>query len=204
VARAAVTAPIDSIEDFLEKMTSTITPQLSAIVVNYNAGALLRSCVDSLLHCPMEVEVIVIDNASKDGSLSAVQNLPCVQVISNTQNRGFAAACNQGIEVAKADNLLFLNPDCTFVPGTLAELLLHLRADPKAGMAGGLLVNPDGTEQGGGGVPCPRRGGLLCGRSGYPNFLTAGRSCFLIFICIGSPCRMARLKLKRFPAPACW
>lgn len=159
MARAAVTAPIDSIEDFLEKMTSTITPQLSAIVVNYNAGALLRSCVDSLLHCPMEVEVIVIDNASKDGSLNAVQNLPCVQVISNTQNRGFAAACNQGIEVAKADNLLFLNPDCTFVPGTLAELLLHLRADPKVGMAGGLLVNPDGTEQGGGrrAVPTPWR-----------------------------------------------
>jgi len=144
-------------------MTSTIaptvTPQISAIVVNYNAGVMLRLCIDSLSNCPLNVEVIVIDNASKDGSLNAVQNMPDVQVISNVQNRGFAAACNQGVAVAKADNLLFLNPDCTFVPGTLSELLLHLRADPKAGMAGGLLVNPDGTEQGGGrrAVPTPWR-----------------------------------------------
>ncbi|MDO9451025.1 MAG: glycosyltransferase family 2 protein [Rugosibacter sp.] len=142
-------------------MTTAINtaPQISAIVVNYNAGALLRSCIDSLLACPLNVEVIVVDNASQDGSLGAVQSLPNVRLISNAQNLGFAAACNQGIAVAKADNLLFLNPDCTFELGTLVELLTHLHADAPTGMVGGLLVNPDGTEQGGGrrAIPTPWR-----------------------------------------------
>lgn len=134
-------------------------PQISAIVVNYNAGPLLRTCIDSLLACPVEIEVIVVDNASRDRSLNALHDMPKVQVIKNTENRGFAAACNQGVVVGKADNLLFLNPDCSFSPGALKEILMHLRADPKAGMAGGLLVNSDGTEQAGGrrAVPTPWR-----------------------------------------------
>ena len=140
-------------------MTPTQKPLISAIVVNYNVGALLHSCIDSLLACPLDVEVIVIDNASTDDSLDAVRSMPRVQVVGNARNRGFAAACNQGIALAKADNLLFLNPDCVFVPGTLAELLRPLRADVRAGMAGGLLVNPDGSEQGGArrAVPTPWR-----------------------------------------------
>jgi GT2 family glycosyltransferase len=127
-----------------------MTAQISAIVVNYNAGGFLRICVDSLLNCPLDVEVIVVDNASTDASLNTLQGLARVRVIRNPQNRGFAAACNQGIVVSKADNLLFLNPDCSFTPRTLKELLAHLRADEKVGMVGGLLVNPDGTEQPGG------------------------------------------------------
>lgn len=159
MAGAAVTAPFNSSKNFLEIMTPTQTPAISAIVVNYNAGVLLRSCIDSLLACPLAVEVIVIDNASTDGSLDAVRAMPRVQVVGNARNRGFAAACNQGVALAKADNLLFLNPDCTFTPGTLTELLRHLRADAQAGMAGGLLMDPDGSEQGGGrrAVPTPWR-----------------------------------------------
>lgn len=136
-----------------------MTPKISAIVVNYNAGVLLRNCVDSLLNCPLEVEVIVVDNASQDASLSPLQETDRIQVIRNPRNRGFAAACNQGIVLAKADTLLFLNPDCSFIPGTLQELLTYLHEDPKAGMAGGLLLNIDGTEQGGGrrAVPTPWR-----------------------------------------------
>jgi len=136
-----------------------MTPQISAIVVNYNAGPLLRTCIESLLGCKLNTEVIVVDNASQDGSLDALQWLPQVQVIRNVKNRGFAAACNQGILLAKADNLLFLNPDCSFTSGTLTELLTYLRADPTVGMAGGLLINSDGTEQGGGrrAVPTPWR-----------------------------------------------
>ena len=145
----------------LEMMITTVNtaPQISAIVVNYNAGGMLRNCIDSLLNCPLDVEVIAVDNASHDDSLNTVQNLPRVRVILNSANRGFAVACNQGIAVAQADNLLFLNPDCTFKPGTLTELLNRLRADAQTGMVGGLLVNPDGTEQGGGrrAIPTPWR-----------------------------------------------
>ncbi|MGZ8916231.1 MAG: glycosyltransferase family 2 protein [Methylobacter sp.] len=132
---------------------------ISAIIVNYNAGELLRSCVDSLLNCPLEIEVIVVDNASKDGSLDALSGLPRVQVIKNTMNVGFSVACNVGARVASASNLLFLNPDCTFKPGALAELLTAMSEDERVGMAGGLLANSDGTEQAGGrrAVPTPWR-----------------------------------------------
>lgn len=119
----------------------------------------MRRCVDSLPNCPMEIEIIVVDNASTDGSLDTVAGLARVQVVRNSVNTGFAAACNKGISLAAADYLLFLNPDCSFHPGALVEILSHMRQDKKAGMAGGLLVNPDGTEQAGGrrAVPTPWR-----------------------------------------------
>lgn len=128
-------------------------------MVNYNAGGLLRGCVDSLLNCTLKVEVIVVDNASTDKSLSAIQKLPKVQVIQNSTNVGFASACNCGIGVAGADKLLFINPDCTFEPGTLSKLQEVLDSDDGIGMVGGLLVNLDGSEQAGGrrAIPTPWR-----------------------------------------------
>ncbi|MGZ5076758.1 MAG: glycosyltransferase family 2 protein [Methylobacter sp.] len=132
---------------------------ISAIIVNYNAGELLRNCVDSLLKCPQEIEIILVDNASTDGSLDALQGLSGVQVIKNPVNVGFAAACNIGARVACAPYLLFLNPDCCFEPGTLLNLLQAMHADQRIGMVGGLLTNSDGTEQAGGrrAVPTPWR-----------------------------------------------
>jgi len=136
-----------------------MTPIISTIVVNYNAGGLLRSCVDSLLNCPLEVEVIVVDNASTDGSLDALPESSRIRVIRNPVNVGFASACNLGLRIASAQFLLFLNPDCSFESGTLAQLLKTIQADKHVGMVGGLLVNSDGTEQGGGrrAVPTPWR-----------------------------------------------
>ena len=132
---------------------------ISTIIVNYNAGEFLRSCVDSLLNCPLETEVIVVDNASTDHSLDALAGLPNVQIIKNATNVGFATACNVGIRVASAPFLLFLNPDCFFKPDTLIRLLEAMRFDERVGMGGGLLVNPDGTEQAGGrrAIPTPWR-----------------------------------------------
>ena len=132
---------------------------ISCTIVNYNAGALLRGCVDSLLACPLDIEIIVVDNASSDGSLDSLPALPQVHVIRNSANLGFAAACNIGGQVASAPFLLFLNPDCHFLPGTLATLLAGLQAGERVGMVGGLLVNEEGVEQGGGrrAVPTPWR-----------------------------------------------
>lgn len=136
-----------------------MSADISTIIVNYNAGELLCSCVNSLLLCPLEIEIIVVDNASTDGSLDALAGLPCVQIIKNPTNVGFAAACNNGARAASAQFLLFLNPDCSFKPGTLARLLEVLRLDGRVGMVGGLLTNLDGTEQPGGrrAVPTPWR-----------------------------------------------
>lgn len=120
---------------------------ITAIVVNYNAGALLLGCVESLLAC--DVDIIVVDNASVDESLNTLPDSSRLQIIRNPLNLGFAAACNIGIKAASPDVafFFFLNPDCRFEPEALAALLEELRADTHAGMAGGLLVNEDGSEQ---------------------------------------------------------
>jgi GT2 family glycosyltransferase len=132
---------------------------VSAIIVNYNAGELLHRCVNSLLKCPQEIEIIVVDNASTDGSLAPLQGLSGVRIINNPVNVGFAAACNIGSGAASGPFLLFLNPDCFFEPDALSQLLLVMHADERVGLATGLLMNLDGTEQVGGrrAAPTPWR-----------------------------------------------
>jgi GT2 family glycosyltransferase len=134
-------------------------PTLSAIVVNYNAGPLLRGCIDSLLACPLDIDIVVVDNASHDDSLNQLPQSACVRVIRNPTNVGFAAACNIGVAASSARFLLFLNPDCYFQPGMVKILLDELQSAERIGMVGGLLVNDDGSEQGGGrrAVPTPWR-----------------------------------------------
>jgi len=136
-----------------------MTETISAIVVNFNAGSWLRECVDSLLKCPLVADIIVVDNASVDNSLDAVKHLPRLRIIQNTTNIGFAAACNIGLNQTHADYVLFLNPDCSFASGTLAQILDCMRNEESIGMAGGILINTDGSEQAGArrAVPTPWR-----------------------------------------------
>lgn len=126
---------------------------VSVIIVNYNAGPSLSSAVVTLVDAVKEI--IVIDNASSDDSLKILEQAnrearSPLRLIRNTANRGFAAACNQGTSVSTQDFLLFLNPDCVMTKASLQQLLDTLQRHPKAGMAGGLLLNPDGSEQRGG------------------------------------------------------
>jgi hypothetical protein len=133
--------------------------EISTIIVNYNAGDLLRECVESLLSCPIKIEIIVVDNASEDTSLLPLAGLPNVKIIRNTSNLGFATACNQGVKNSSAPVLLFLNPDCKFKPGALTNLLNIMRKGQQVGMVGGLLLNLDDTEQPGArrAIPTPWR-----------------------------------------------
>jgi len=137
----------------------TMNLKLSVIIVNYNAGQHLKACIDSLLKCPLEKEIIVVDNASRDDSLEKLAGIPEVRIIRNTTNVGFAAACNQGVKDSSAPILFFLNPDCTFKPGALVNLMEIMRKGQQVGMVGGLLVNLDDTEQPGGrrAIPTPWR-----------------------------------------------
>ena len=132
---------------------------LSIIIINYNAGSLLRKCVDSCLAYSLDIEIIVVDNASSDASLDGLQDLSQVCVIRNPANVGFATACNIGVQASSAPFLLFLNPDCGFRPDAITRLLAGLQSGDRVGMVGGLLVNEDGSEQGGGrrAVPTPWR-----------------------------------------------
>src|SRR5687768_17473654 len=102
---------------------------ISAIIVNYNAGDFLRKCVDSLLNCPLKIEIIIVDNASKDESLTGLSESSQIHIVRNINNLGFAAACNQGFKRASASILLFVNPDCTFSPGVLEHLLTIMKND---------------------------------------------------------------------------
>ncbi len=132
-----------------------------AIIVNYNAGPLLADCVSSAL--PQVSEVLVVDNASDDSSIEncarQFADEPRLSIVRNDTNIGFAAACNIGFSQARGDFVLFLNPDCRLDTGVVSELLEVLESDPIIGMVGGLLVNQDGSEQGGGrrAVPTPWR-----------------------------------------------
>lgn len=132
-----------------------------AIIVNYKAGPLLADCVSSAL--PQVSEVLIVDNASGDSSIEncarQFADEPRLSIIRNDTNIGFAAACNIGFSQARGDFVLFLNPDCRLDTGAVSELLEVLESDPTIGMVGGLLVNQDGSEQGGGrrAVPTPWR-----------------------------------------------
>jgi GT2 family glycosyltransferase len=134
---------------------------VSAVVVNYNAGAYLIQCITTTL--AQVDEVLVVDNASADGSLDLLSQYfsaePRLKLIRNAKNLGFAAACNIGANQANGESILFLNPDCTLDDNAVSTLMQALHSDPSVGMVGGLLINRDGTEQGGSrrAVPTPWR-----------------------------------------------
>jgi GT2 family glycosyltransferase len=135
----------------------------SVIIVNYNSGDKLKECVASVITHNPDAEIIVVDNASTDNSLALLEPLfskgSHLRLLKNDSNTGFAAASNQGAAEANGDYLLYLNPDCVIYPGTLQKLAASIEQYPEVGMAGGLLLNPDGSEQAGGrrAVPTPWR-----------------------------------------------
>ncbi len=124
---------------------------VSVIVVTYNSAAYLPACLDSLRGTG--AEVIVVDNASADGSAELARQHGA-SVITNSENRGFAAAANQGVRAAisptgraaPGEFLLFLNPDTVLEEG-FSELVQALAQDPQAGAAAGLLVDFSGRPQ---------------------------------------------------------
>jgi GT2 family glycosyltransferase len=127
------------------------TPEVSVIIVSYNTRELLRECIESIL-CEqgdgLAVEVIVVDNASADGSAAMVaERFPQVRLIANPDNRGFGAACNQGLEVAQGRYALILNADIRAQPGALQRLVGFMDAHPDAAICGGQLRYPDGRIQ---------------------------------------------------------
>ena len=126
---------------------STASPRISIVIVSYDCLANLTECLASLAaDTSLPTEVIVVDNASTDGTVQAIAaRFPRVRVIANHANVGFAHAMNQGIETASGDVLLALNPDTVVPPGTLTAALAELERHVDVGMLGVKLVRPDGT-----------------------------------------------------------
>jgi len=134
---------------------------VSIVTVNYNGGSLLSQCVHVALD--QAREVIIVDNASSDSSLTELErfSLPNdrIQIIRLPDNRGFAAGCNTGLSASTQPYILFLNPDCILQENSLQRMVQVMESDPRIGMVGGYLANPDGSEQGGGrrAIPTPWR-----------------------------------------------
>ncbi len=123
---------------------------LSIIIVGWNAAAEVGGCLESLQQHPptSETEIIYVDNASTDDSVAVVRAArPDARVIVNRRNRGFQAANNQGLAIARGDELLLLNPDTRMLPGSLDALLGFLRTHPDAGAASPRCIFPDGRLQ---------------------------------------------------------
>lgn len=120
---------------------------VSVVVVAHDSGADLQRCVASVLAQPEALELVVVDNASRDGSLLRLPTDPRVRLLLNPDNRGFARACNQGAELARGALLLFLNPDCELPSGALGALLEAVQAQPGIGVLGAQLLDADGSPQ---------------------------------------------------------
>ena len=129
-------------------MTRAGTADLAVVIVNYNAGPYLERCLTSLATHRGDVvtDVLVIDNASRDGShTAAVAAHPAVRLITNPTNVFLSPAWNQGARQTSAPYLLFLNPDAEMFAGTLARYVQVARSHPRAGIVGPMIRNPDGT-----------------------------------------------------------
>ena len=129
---------------------ATQLPRLDIIIVNWNTGHALRSCIDSVLDGRDGVaiqRIVVVDNASSDDSVTvAAQGLARFELIHNDTNRGFAAACNQGAAGSSADYVLFLNPDTRMYSDTLPRTVAFMQATEQrdVGICGIKLVDDDG------------------------------------------------------------
>lgn len=130
--------------------SGTASPRLSITIVNTNNRAFLEACLSSLYAVDhgTDFEVILVDNASTDGSAQAVKSqFPDVHVITNPYRRGFAANHNQAIRASRGEYILVLNEDTIVRPGALATMTEFLDDHPDVGAVGCRLENPDGSLQ---------------------------------------------------------
>lgn len=157
--------------------------------MTFNSEAVIGACLDSLTKMAPNMKAIVVDNASSDGTLDRVRERTHVHLIANRENRGFAAAVNQGIAASDADFLLLLNPDANLLTGVDALVA----ASRQFGLAAGKLVDLNVGEV----------GNLRAGRHPAPFSMHATRR-------VDNPLQVANLPhmraqsgftIRRFPTP---
>ena len=126
---------------------------LSFIIINYNTKDLLFNCLNSISVAIEDInnlvyEIIVVDNASVDGSSEMViKTFPTVKIVQNFTNKGYAYAVNRGIESALGEYLLILNSDIIFTNNCLLPLLNYSKNNPRIGIIGPQLIYPNGNLQ---------------------------------------------------------
>jgi GT2 family glycosyltransferase len=123
---------------------------VSVIIVNWNTKDILQNCLDSIYQTidNLSCEIIVVDNASSDGSTEMLQErYPQVIKIYNKVNRGFGAANNQAFAIMKGKYALLLNTDAILAPGAINELYSFAKTHPHTAIVCGQLLNADGSKQ---------------------------------------------------------
>ena len=130
-------------------MTSLKPLDVSVVIISFNTRDLLRECLQTVLREQgVSFEVIVVDNASRDGSLEMVlREFPTVLAIPVSANLGFAAANNVAFQRARGRHVVLLNSDAFLTPGTLSKSVALMDASPDTGLAGGRLAGRDGCWQ---------------------------------------------------------
>jgi asparagine synthase (glutamine-hydrolysing) len=142
--------PVPSIEPHASVGLETPRPELSVVIVNWNTRELVCACIASVGRHLAGVahEIIVVDNASTDGSADAVaERFPQVRLIKNEHNAGFGKANNQAMRLAQGDWFLLLNSDTELGDDSVAHLFARVRDNPQIGVAQCRLVLPDGRLQ---------------------------------------------------------
>ena len=125
------------------------------VVVNWNAGAFLKKCIDSVLLSNNETlinKIIIIDNYSSDKSLDIISKHHKIEIIHNQQNVGFAKACNQGFKVCKAPFVLLLNPDAQLMTDNIKDCVSFMTANIDVDVLGCQLLDDNGKVS----VSCAR------------------------------------------------
>lgn len=123
---------------------------LSIVIVSYNTKDLLKECLRSVYKNTggLNHEIIVSDNGSIDGTIEMIKNeFPRVRLIKNGENLGFPKANNKGMEAAKGDFVLLLNPDTVILSGSLILMMNFMKENPEAGAVASRLLNADGSNQ---------------------------------------------------------
>lgn len=130
--------------------------KLSIIIVSFNTKEILKNCINTVIRNSRNInyEIIVIDNASEDGSLDLLNSISKkhpLKIIVNRKNLGFGHANNQGMKVAKGNYLLLLNSDTIIKDNLFPEIIKWMDENPKVGLCSCSLKNKDGSLQGTGG-----------------------------------------------------
>jgi GT2 family glycosyltransferase len=144
--------PLDGIGP--ENVPRSDTPRVSVIIPIHGKLPYTLACLRSIARhgAAATFEVIVVDDASPDGSAEALSRIDGVHVLRNASNLGFIGSCNAGAAIARGEFLLFLNNDTQVTDGWLDELLACFEEEEGCGIAGSRLAYPDGRLQEAGGV----------------------------------------------------
>ncbi len=117
----------------------------SIIIVTYNSASYIRDCLTPLAG-QSDLEIVVVDNNSKDGCQDIVQReFSFTKFISLEENIGFGAACNVGVRASSGEHILFLNPDAVALPEAYRQLWSFLAGKSQIGIVGGRLIDPSGV-----------------------------------------------------------